>query len=34
MIGLNLFFAALFVGAALLFRQAAQAQLTTPPLTD
>lgn len=33
-IGLNAFFAALFVGAALLFRQAAQAQLTTSPRTD
>ncbi|MCB0061671.1 MAG: hypothetical protein KDE19_06135, partial [Caldilineaceae bacterium] len=33
-IGLNLFFAALFVGAALLFRQAAQAQLTTSPRID
>lgn len=33
-IGLNVFFAALFVGSALLFRQAAQAQLTTSPRTD
>ncbi|MEZ4622627.1 MAG: hypothetical protein R2867_45000 [Caldilineaceae bacterium] len=33
-IGLNLCFTALFVGAALLFRQAAQAQLTASPRTD
>lgn len=32
--GINAFFAALFVGAALLFRQAAQAQPTASPRTD
>lgn len=32
--GINACFAALFVGAALLFRQAAQVQPTTSPRTD